>query len=603
MGENGARRSRRRAAGLAASGAAMALAAAGAARATTLADAISLAYAHNPNLQAQRAQVQSLDETYVQTRSQYGAQVQLQASANYEELRAGFFRVQQEEATRRLDGANHQEARTGTLDLSLTQSIYTSGRLKAALNGTEAAILQGRENLRLTEIQVVQQVISAYVSVRRDLQIVDINRDTVSALERQLEQTNAEFAVRQVTQTDVDETRGRLAAARAAVANARFQLEVSRSQYLQTVGEPADELAPEPELDGLPPTLDKAFDITEASSAAILAAQYGSQAADARVAEARRSYGPQLSVRLDVTRNPVLPYSAVDGDQHAVSAALNLTQPLYTSGQASSVVRQQLADANQARAQLEVQRRSAIQAVSQSWAQLVAARASLVSDADGVRATQAAFYGVRREEPFGLRQPIDVLNAVLELNQAETRFLQDRASEYNARAGVLGGAGLLEAALLAPDLDKIRPETNFNRVRDSGALPWEKVVRVFDAIGAGRLSDPRPASRDAALRRPEDAAPLDPAPPPAATLKPFRSATSIMTAEAEAAVHPPAGAPGSDAPLARCNLAQSERTGCEPGASAGALAGPAATAPAPRTPAPVDPTTPGVVPGRGKPPG
>lgn len=600
MGENGARTPRRSAAGLAASGVALALAAAGGARATTLAEAISLAYAHNPNLQAQRAQVQSLDETYVQTRSQYGAQVQLQASANYQELRAGFFR-RRDQLGRIDDGPNHQEGRTGTVDLSLSQPLYTSGRQKAALNAAEANILQGRENLRLTEIQVVQQVISAYVSVRRDLQIVDINRDTVAALERQLEQTTAEFAVRQVTQTDVDETRGRLAAARTAVANARFQLEVSRSQYLQAVGEVADELAPEPELDGLPSTLDKAFDATEASSASIRAAQFASQAADARVAEARRSYGPQFNVRLDVTRSPIEQYAPVDGDQHAVSAALNLTQPLYTSGQASSVIRQQLADANQARFQLEVQRRAAIQAVAQSWAQLVASRTSLVSDAEGVRATQAAFYGVRREEPFGLRQPIDVLNAVLELNQAETRFLQDRASEYNARAGVLGGAGLLEAALLVPDLDKIRPETNFNRVRDSGALPWEKLVRSLDAVGAGRLHDPRPADRNDARRRPEDLLPLEPAPPPADTLRPFRSATSIMTAEQVA--HPPAGAPGSDAPLARCNLAQSERLGCEPGAAAGAPAGPVATAPAARTPAPVDPTTPGVVPGRGKPPG
>ena len=349
--------------------------------------------------------------------------------------------------------------------------------------------------MRQTEIQVVQQVISAYVGVRRDQQIVEVYQDITAALERQMEQTRAEFAVRQVTQTDVDETEGRLANSRANLAGARSQLETSRSQYLQLVGEAPGELAPEPELGGMPGTLNEAFDLAENNNANLRAAQFNDQAAQARVAEARRGYAPQVNLRVDVTRSPLEPYDPSFGDQHGVMASLNLTQPFYSSGNFTSQIRQELANANQARFQVEVQRRQAVQSVSQAWAQMTSARESLAADTDGVRATQAAFYGVRREEPFGLRQPIDVLNAVLELNNAEIRFLQDRYNEYVARAAVLGAAGMLEASLIVPDLDVIRPESHFRQVRDKGALPWEGLVRALDSVGAGRIHAPRTASR------------------------------------------------------------------------------------------------------------
>ncbi len=592
------------------------LGAAASAGATTLADAISAAYAHNPQLQAQRAVVQQQDEQYVQARGGYGLQAQVSALAEYNEIRGKFLGPRDQFTGEYAPGAPHSEARTGTIDLTLSQPLFTGGRQRAAVNAAEASVLSAREQLRQTEISIVQQVISAYVGVRRDQQILDVYRDITAALARQMDQTRAEFAVRQVTQTDVDETSGRLAASQSNVASAGAQLEISRAAYLALVGEAAVQLDPEPALDGLPANLNDAFDLAEAQNANLRAAKYAEEAAKARVSEARRNYAPQLTLRVDVTRAPVEPYEPSLGDQHGVAASVNLTQPLYSSGTYTSGIRQELAAANQARFQVEQQRRGAVQGVSQAWAQLLAARAALGADGEGVRATQAAFYGVRREEPFGLRQPIDVLNAVLELNQAEIRFLQDRYNEYTARAGVLASAGVLEAALLVPDLDVIRPETHFNEVRNKGALPWEGLVRALDSVGVAPLHAPQAASRVDAPEHPgADSAPPA-APPAASTLHPFASATAIMSAEREGG--PPPGAAGSARPLARCTVREAERTGCTvggPGADAAPAApttadapvatspftaSPAAPAPRPATLAPAPPLQP-VTPGGGPP--
>ena len=554
----------------------------GGVRAETLADAVANAYASNPTLQAQRAAVQATNETFVQTRAGFGPRLDLNAAGTYEEIRGAFFRSPSDVA-RGLDAA-HQEGRSGALNLSLSQTLFTSGRVRAALNATEAQILAQRQVLRQTEIQVVQQAIAAYVGVRRDTQIATAYQDNLEALLRQMNQVRAEFAVRQVTQTDVDETLGRVALARANVANSLAQLEISRSQYLAVVGESPGELAPEPVLDALPATVDAAFDAAEAQNPQVLAAQFAAQAADFRVAEARRAFLPTVQLQVNGSQSPVEPYSSTLGDQRAVTATISLSQPLYTSGLLASQVRQALAQSNQARAQVEINRRSVVQTVTQTWSQLIAARAALAADEGGVKATTSAFYGVRREEPYGLRLPIDVLNAEEELNAAQIRVLQDRYAEYVARVGVLASTGLLEAALLAPGLQTTDPAAEFKRVRDKGAAPWEPLVRAVDGVGVARVHDPASPRQEDTIDRPHRDLPLPPAPKPASQVEPFMSATQIMADEARAAPgqagSPPPSAVDPDAPLSRCSVRQAQREGCEvggppPAAQSGALAPPA----------------------------
>ncbi len=559
------------------------------ARAETLAEAISLAYAHNPSLQAQRAALRATDETYVQTRAGLGPTVSVGVTGQYQEARGGYYNNTQQG---QLAGvAAHQENRTSSGTVSVTQTLYTGGRTKAALNAAEANILSQRQNVRNAEISIVQQVIAAYTAVRRDTQTLAAYRDNLSALQRQLEQTNAEFGVRQVTRTDVDITLGRVALAQNSVAQAQAQLEISRAQYLNAVGQTPGQLAPEPVLDALPPDLDAAFDATEAHNTQLLAAQFAEQSAQFRVTEAKRQYLPTIQAQLSGQTGPVTPYAQsgiLASRSRVVTGVISLNQPLFTSGLYASEIRQAVAQREQAREQVEATRRTAVQNTSVSWSQLVAARTQLAADSSAVDSTTRAFYGVRREQPFGLRLPIDVLNAEQELNNAQIRLLQDRYNEYAARVSVLANTGLLEAALFVPDLDVIDPTTNFRRVRNIGQTPWEPLVRAADGIGVPGLHDPKPPRQDDRIDRPHDDRPLPPIPPPAAELKPFVSATEIIARE-KAGVPPPtaagaateaaspAASPSVAAPaggggaLTRCELRQAQLGLCAVGGPPPAL--------------------------------
>lgn len=247
-------------------------------RAETLAEAISLAYATNPNLQQQRAQQRALDESYVQARSGWRPTASAQANAGF--TYTGF----------------HGASDTNAVNLGLTaaQPLYTGGRTTAAVDAAQADVLAGREGLRGLEAQVLQTVVQYFEDVRRDQQVVAIRRENVIVLQNQLNETQARLEVGQLTRTDTAQAQAQLAQARAQLTSALTQLQISRANYTAVVGQNPGELAPPPTLPGLPTSVDQAFDIAERANAGLEQARVAEQASRYRVAQARAAKRPTV---------------------------------------------------------------------------------------------------------------------------------------------------------------------------------------------------------------------------------------------------------------------------------------------------------------------
>ncbi|OYX29286.1 MAG: hypothetical protein B7Y99_13415 [Caulobacterales bacterium 32-69-10] len=457
-----------------------------AASAETLADAVALAYQSNPAIQSQRAQLRALNETYVQARAGFGPRV--------------------------------------TADVNLTEPLFTGGRGTAALQAAEADVRAGRQRLRQQEIDLLQRVINAYVAVRRDQQIIEVARSTVSVLQNQLEETQAKTEVRENTRTDLGQAQGRLAAAQAQLANTEAQLALSRAQYLNAVGQNPADLAPEPDLPGVPASIEQAFDQAEQGNPTLLAAKFAEQSSRARLSAAKAQNLPSVNLRLAAGRQPSTIYGPVPYND-TLSASAVFSQPLFTAGLNSSQIRR-AAELNTAdRLTIDSTRRNVVQGLSQQWSQLAAARRALVADEAYVAAAETAFYGMRQEERLGLRTTIELLNTQQELNAAQIGLLRDRYNEYVARAGVLNVMGALTVELLAPGTPSYDPLPDFDRVKNRGALPTEYVVRALDGLVTPAMGAPMPASETAVPDRQAD---LPPAPAPAAQQPPIRPATQLM---------------------------------------------------------------------------
>ena len=475
------------------------------AQAETLADAITAAYQSNPNIQAQRAALRALDENYTQARAAYG----LQASAQVAEA----YGYQKGPSTTPF-GSNKPlglEAASQTNQLSVSQSLYTNGRYAARLAGAEAKIKASRESLRRIEMDLLVRVANAYVSVRRDREVLRISLGGEAWLRKQLQDTEDKYGVRQVTLTDVQQAKARLASSSTQVINAQAQLNLSVANYASLVGHLPGDLEPEPDIDSLPTALDEAFNQAEANNPVVLGAIYAEKGSRLGVAEARAQRLFSVSARLDYRNGPTYPYSAkLRNREDSVSAGVTLSQPLFSGGQINSVIRQSIEENNRDKLLIDDARRNMVFSVSEAWEQLVFARRSLVTLEEEMKANTIAFYGVREEERFALRSTIEVLNAQAELQSAQIGFLRTRANEYVARFQLLSQIGTLEVGNLAPGIAPYDPERNFKKVRYRGTLPSDLIIQTFDRIALPLAAKAPPMGDTAPIRPPSTELPAGP---------------------------------------------------------------------------------------------
>nr|WP_035036141.1 TolC family outer membrane protein [Caulobacter sp. AP07] len=459
------------------------------AQAETLTDALALAYQTNPSLQAQRANQRATDEGVVQAKTAFRPALNGSVSVSGSDTHLADPVVTRDILGRVTSTRDTNTSAGSGAGLSLSQTLYTGGRASANLTAAEANVLAGREDLRSVEQSVLGNVIQTYVDVRRDQERLRIAQENVNVLSRQLEESNARFEVGEITRTDVAQSEARLAAARASLSSSQALLAASRAAYAAVVGQNPTDLAPEPSLKALLPTsVEQAFDLVDQNNPSIQSARYAEQAAAARVAAARAARRPTVSARAGYEFDAGRSNGA--GEQfndfsRSLTGTITASVPIFTGGLTSSQIRAAIEQENAARIAVEGAKRAALQQISTAWNNLLASRANLISNEEQVRATKIAFEGVRQEQQVGLRTTLDVLNAQLELANAEVALVVARRDEYVASASVLQAMGALNVANLAPDVERYDPVKSYDKVNHAvGWVPWEPVLHGVDKLGA-----------------------------------------------------------------------------------------------------------------------
>lgn len=330
-------------------------------------------------------------------------------------------------------------------------------------------------------------------------------------LQRQLEESDARFEVGEITRTDVAQSQARLAAAQALLRSAEAQLAISRSSYAAVVGQNPGTLEPEPSLDPLLPNdVDLAFDVAEDNNPQIRAAQYAAQASRSRVTAARAERMPSVSIGGSLGWSGLAEPFEPSDYQRNITGRATVTVPLFTGGLTNSRVRAQIERNNADRIGIEGARRSVLQSVTQSWNQLIAAKANIGSSEEQVKAAEIAAEGTRQEQQVGLRTTIDVLNAEQELRSAQLSQVNATRDAYVAAAAVLFSMGRLEAKNLTPAAATYDPKTNFNKHRITwGWVPWEEPIGIVDSAFTPKTKE-MTREDTVTLTAPAEAAPTAP---------------------------------------------------------------------------------------------
>lgn len=435
------------------------------AQAEDLQGALISVYEKNPRLLAERARLREVDESYVQARAQGrptigGTGTISQSFVNFPGGRGVFTGVPSD-----FGEDFNISGRPNELGVQIVQPLYQGGRVKALKSQTKLSILAARESLRAQENAQFLSAANAYVDVRRNFETIAVRRSNVHVLLRQVEASNARFDAGAGTRTDVAQSESRLAVAEAGLAQAEAQLAVSEAAYIRFVGQKPIDLQAPPVF-ALPPTLPDAIAAARENNPQLIGSYYNEAAGRAAIDVAKAAGRPTVSLNGGLTRqrDQLSQLQSID----AATISAQITIPIYSGGGNTSRRRQ----AEHAKTRLAFETRDAElaidQTVSEIWAQLGAARATLTAAKQQVQAAELAFEGVTLEQSVGTRDQLDVLNAEQETLNAQLSVLDAERNVSAASFQLLASIGVFDAEGIGLTVAYYDPNENLNAIRYQG---------------------------------------------------------------------------------------------------------------------------------------
>ena len=420
--------------------------------AESLQQALTSTYRTNPQLDAARATLRAVDEDVSRANATYRPVVSGTASGAW-----------QRSDTQPLT-ATAGETHPRNYGLTIAQPIFRGFRSLSQVRVAEANTRAGRETLRNTEQTVLLAAATAYMDVVRDAATVRLQESNVNVLTNQLKATQDQFAVGEVTRTDVAQAESRRAVSISSLEGARSNLKASRATYERIVGNPPGQLTePREPTSVFPKSLEEAGQTAARENPLIVNALYLEQAARFTIDLIRGELLPSVTLNGAYQRS-FDPSRALD-EQESRSVTANMTVPIYTGGDVEARVRQ-AKHTHVSRLQTVEQIRTEQQSlVVTAWSRYLTAKAQLVSARAQVTASQTALTGVREEYRVGQRTLLDVLNAEQELLNANIAEVTARHDIIVQAYTVLQTIGRINAQDLGLGAEIYDPEVHYFEVR------------------------------------------------------------------------------------------------------------------------------------------
>src|SRR5207245_4219231 len=257
-------------------------------QAQTLTQALADAYNTNPQLLAQRALLRATDEQVPQALANWRPTVNFTGQAGYATGSTQSPQVAGE--TDRL----HRQTRPNALTVTATQQLYSGGRTAAQTSQAINLVESARAQTLAVETTVFQAVAQAYLDVVRDQALLEVNRNNVAVLRKQLEATQDRFRVGEVTRTDVAQAESSLAQSHGTRVGQQGTLEISRAEYVRAVGHPPGRLILPRDRPALPATREEALSLASNNNFNVISATFAELAARDNIDVVRGQLLPQI---------------------------------------------------------------------------------------------------------------------------------------------------------------------------------------------------------------------------------------------------------------------------------------------------------------------
>ena len=419
----------------------------GADAAIPLMSALAKTYLENPRLLAARAELEAADEDVTVALSGFRPSVTLMTEAALDRMET-----------------SDQSADLRTLDNSFTisQPLYTGGRVSAAVKRAEAQVQTVRAGLEVVEQEVLLAAVDAYLGLDRAQKALTFGLENETRAASRLAEVRERYRFGELTGTDVAQAEARAAEATAERTRLEAALRAAGAEYQRIIGDPPGTLAPTVVELPLPQSLDEARDLASLHPL-LRMAEHEEEVARGGVAVADKGLAPRLGLTAEARH--VEDPAAELARQSDLKIAARLTIPLYRGGAAYAAMRQ----ARHQRRARQQDVRAAARAVE---AELVTAYELLASERARTHslelrrhAAELALAGLREEALLGARSVSDVLDGERELFEAELELNATRSRETVAEFRLLAATGNLTARAIGLDATIYDPEVYYRETR------------------------------------------------------------------------------------------------------------------------------------------
>jgi outer membrane protein len=431
---------------------AMALAAAGFASSAQAADLLQVfldAQQQDPTLAAARAGWAATQEALPQGQAGLLPSISLAANTTYNKATLDVGGDQPASASRSFNSNGYGVTATQPLFRAQNYMVYKEATVQ---------VRQADYVLSAAQVDLIQRVAQAYFDVLLAQDNVALSGAQKAAISENLAQAKRNFEVGTATITDTNDAQARYDQTVALEISAQNDLEIRRRALQAIIGVVPNALKPLagtiPLAVPVPVDIDDWAARAERQNFSVLNFQAALEIADLEIDRQRAGHLPTLDVVANYNDGAAgASVTAIGGnlpfDQKTRAIALQLSVPIYSGGLVSSKARQAIALRDQARQNLELNKRTAAQTARTAYLGVVNGVAQVKALEQAVVSAETAVSSAQLGMEVGVRTNLDVLNSQQQLYSARRDLYQARYNYLLNALRLKGSVGELTEAQLA----------------------------------------------------------------------------------------------------------------------------------------------------------
>ncbi len=328
--------------------------------------------------------------------------------------------------------------------LSLSQKIYDRVTL-ATLDRSHASLAQSRIALDAKKREIIETIIQTYLDVQQQKELKILARQNFAITEKNYEATKFRREAGELTETDLNQSRARLAKARLQIIGFDNDWDSILARFTHRTGrQPAESLASFRFSEALIAIVEQEASKFIEKRTDLQQAELKVRLAEMDVDIARYGYQPTISLNASAARNWTGTSSSSSGAYGDTwSAGVAVSIPVFEGGRIASKIRQTKYQVRSEQEQWELARLEALLEIKVALVDIKKLRETATMNAEALKASQDALSGVTQEFQSGTRTALDVLNAQSEAFTNEIEQLKTGYSILKAEMRLLKSVGLL----------------------------------------------------------------------------------------------------------------------------------------------------------------